>query len=179
MRIDKVLIVGNGPSHKDIDFIRNFDGTIIGVDSVTQELLDNGIQPTYVTWFEVTPPEVQVLISKLLPNLEGTTLVHRHEECKRLYDEASRYRVKRFPFQMPSYVNNVGLFSLVFAQKVLHCKEIHMIGMDHQGEDYQQSWFDSMIGEFNKYMSTEAEPDSKIIDHSNGALTEILKNKFS
>ena len=167
---DKILVVGNGPSHKDIDFIKNFDGKIIGVDAVTRELIDNGIMPDYVAWFEVTWVEVQDLIISLLPNLKDSILVHRWEECPRVFDEADKYGIHRMPFAMPSYINNVGLFSLAFSEQILQYKEIHLIGLDHQGDDYPQSWFDSMINEFNKYMATETKPDSKIIDHSEGAL---------
>jgi len=166
----KILIVGNGPSHKDTDFIKNFDGKIIAVESVAQELIDNGVMPDYITWFEVTPKLVQDLVMSLLPNLKNCMLVHRNEECKRVYDEADKYVIHRIPFSMPSYVNNVGLFSIVFAQKVLRVKETHLIGLEHQGDDRPQERFDSMINEFNKYMATEQVNDSKLIDHSKGAL---------
>ena len=171
---DKILVIGNGPSKKNLELIRDFDGKIISVDSVTQELIDNGIMPDYMTWFEVTWVEVQDLILSLLPNLKNTILVHRREECPRVFNEASKYGIPTKPFGMPAYVNNVGLFSIIFAQKVLHCKELHLIGLDHKGNDYPQSWFDSMINEFNKYIATEAEPDSKIIDHSDGELSSLV-----
>jgi len=89
--IPKILIVGNGPSKKNLDLIRDFEGNIIAVDSVTQELIDNGIMPDYVTWLEVSWVEVQHLILSLLPNLKNSILVHRWEECKYVYKEASKY----------------------------------------------------------------------------------------
>ena len=46
----KVLIVGNGESYNDYDFIRNFDGKILSVDVSTADLIKHDIIPDYQLW---------------------------------------------------------------------------------------------------------------------------------
>ena len=147
----KLLIVGRGESYKQTDFIKNFDGEIIACDSVTHELIDKGIMPDYVAWLETTPIDVQDLIISLLPRLKGSTVVYRYGEVPRVLEEAAKYKVHMKPFGTPAYVNNVGLFSIVFAQQLLHSKEIHLIGMEHRGTEYSEGWFGDMLGCFSRF----------------------------
>jgi len=172
----KVLIVGNGPSKRNLEFIRNFDGIIITTDTATKSILDANITPDYMSMLEVTPKVMQDMAVNLMPRLGKTKFVYRREEVPRIIEAAKKYNVRLVPFEMPSYVNNAGLFSIVFAQKKLRTKEIHLIGFEHEGGKYPQHIYDSWVVEFNKYICTESEKDCKLIDHSNGRLTPIINS---
>jgi len=166
----KLLIVGNGPSKKNIDLIKNFDGEIMAVDSVTAELIEKGVMPDYVSWLEVASIPTGNIVMNVIPKLKGSILVHRRETCVRVIDECAKYGIRMKGFGPPAYVNNVGLFSIVFAQQSLHCKEIHLIGLDYGGTKIHNPVYGDMIGSFETYMAGEQDEECKMTDHSGGAL---------
>jgi len=165
--MDKLLIVGRGESYKNTDFIKNFDGDIIACDSTAHGLIDYNIKFRYLTWFETSDSNTEWLVWSILHRLDNTTtLVHRTGKVENVQKEASKYNVIVNGFAPPSWCNNVGLFSIVFAQQVLHCKEIHLIGMEHRGGDYSEGWFGDMLGAFSRFWC-ERDVECKFVDHSN------------
>lgn len=161
-----LLIIGRGESYKQVEFIKNFDGKIIACDSVVHEMIDKGIMPNYVTWLETSDTNVEWLVLSTLHRLKNSTLVYRYGAIPRVAEEAAKHKIHIKSFQPPTYVNNVGLFSIIFAQQVLHCKEIHLIGMEHRGGDYSENWFSDMIGAFSRFWP-DRDKGCEIIDHSN------------
>ncbi len=166
----KLLIVGRGESYKQTDFIKNFDGKLIFCDSVVHELIDKGIQPDYVTWLETSDVNVEWLVISVLHRLKKAIVVYRTGNYPRFFSEATKHNIHTKSFAPPAFVNNVGLFSIVFAQQALHCKEIHLIGMEHRGGDYSENWFGDMLGAFSRFWC-ERDVGCKFVDHSiNGRL---------
>jgi len=161
--LNKILIVGRGESRKDTNFIKNFDGDIIACDSAAHELIDAGIMPNYITWLETTDSAAEWLMVSLLPRLNNTVIVYRYGDIpKRVKSD----KINFTSFGPPAWCNNVGLFSIVFAQQALHCKEIHLIGMEHRGDDYSEGWFNDMLGAFSRFLC-ERDVECKFVDHSN------------
>jgi len=170
---ESILIVGGGVSRKETSFIGEFKGKIMATDVATHELLDKDIMPDYVTWLETDDVNVEFLVISIIPRLRGTLVVHRQRQCPRVIKEATKHNIHLRGFSPPTYVNNVGLFSLVFAQQVLHCKDIHLIGMEHWGDPYSDNWYNDMLNAFSRYMTNEQDESSKITDHSNNGRLEL------
>ncbi len=170
MDLGKLLIVGGGESHKQHDFMKDFSGDIIATDVSAHELLDHNIKFKYVTWLETTDINVEWLVWSILHRLDDTILVYRRGKIDNIASEAAKYNVRVKAYSPPTYINNVGLMSIAFAQQVLHSKEIHLIGMEHRGEPYSEGWYGDMLGAYSRWV-TEADPGCKMIDHSiNGRL---------
>jgi len=178
-----VLVVGSGPSHNNMNFIRDFKGIIISCDRTARDLVANNIIPDYITYSETQDDLFKVVLDFLpdsFANLKST-LVHRPSrgDHSLVGDRAKKLGLKAIVFDVESYVNNVGLYSIVFAVQSLGVKELHLIGLDHKGGRqyegtlYPLDTFEDWLEAYRKFSYTK--PDCNIIDHSNGRLGELLK----
>ena len=170
----KVLIVGNGPTHSNISFIKNFDGPIICCDVTARNIVENDIIPKYVTFSE-TREGLEETVLKFLPNnflKHDITVVYRSNCISLIGNRSHILKLKTLIFDVETYVNNVGLYSIVFAIEHLKVEELHLIGLEHKGEEYPQLIFENWINSFKKYMSKK--PNCKIIDHSGGDLSKYI-----
>jgi len=178
----KALVVGNGPSKQDIDFIKNFDGLIMSVEVATPYLLEHGITPDYIGFLEVTGLKHQKFVVDLMPKLaklqaphiRNIRIVYRDEEAPILKAGRTKYNVGIQPFQPPAYLGNVGLLCICFLQRNVRPEEVHLIGMEHKGDEYKEWHFLRWLHEFKKYVWTEPDFTDNIIDHSNGRIGEWL-----
>ena len=162
----KMLIVGRGESYKQIDFIKNFDGKIIACDSVANELIDWGVMPDYISWLETSDASAEWIILSLIPRLKNTKVVFRYGQLpERISELSAKHNIHFKGFAPPASVNNVGLFAIVFAQQLLRCKELHLIGMEHRGPEYSENWFNDMLGAFSRFWC-ERDVGCNMIDHS-------------
>ncbi len=181
----KALVVGSGPSHNNMDFIKNFEGIIISCDRTARDLVTNGIIPDYITYAETQDDLFKVVLDFLPDSFSklNTTLVHRSSACgpSLVGDRAEKLGLKATIFDLGGYVNNVGLYSVIFAVNVLGIKELHLIGLDHtgglqhEGIPYPDKVFDEWVNTFRHWLITET-PDCKITDHSGGRLADILRD---
>ena len=174
----KALVVGSGPSNSNIDFIDSFDGIIISCDRVGRELISNGIMPDYITFSE-TQNDLFDEVLDFLPDSFSkidSTIVYRPGawDYSLVGERIEKLGLKGLSFDVESYVNNVGLYSIVFAVS-LGVKEIHLIGLDHtggrqnDGTIYPLNTYDEWVEAYDKFLYTR--PDCKIIDHSKGRLS--------
>ena len=167
----KVLVVGHGPSYNDYDYIKNFDGLILCVDKSTPDLINHGIIPDYMLWWEINEG-VKNIIDLCLPIYpkkvrDKMVVIYRFNMWDMFVDRIKRYRMKWeiFNDKLP---NNVGLYSIVFADKILKADEIHLIGLDYGGtKEYGDDVYTAWIDETRAYLKSRT-AKGKIIDHSNG-----------
>lgn len=168
--MNKVLIIGHGPSYNDYDFIRSFDGLILGVDKSTPDLINHGIIPDYMLWYEINEG-VKNMIDSCLPIYpkkvrDKMVVVYRFNMWDMFVDRVKRYRMKWEIFN-DKLSNNVGLYSVIFADH-LKADEIHLIGLDYGGtNEYDDDMYNSWIDKTTLYLKTRT-VKGKIIDHSNG-----------
>jgi len=169
----RVLVVGHGPSFRDFEYIRNFDGMILAVDFSGKELVENGIIPDYILFSEISEGIMDFVDHTLPMMYVGMPIKFIHRESispqvQRRMDEMKLQHSVFIPQYTPEHlaVGNVGLYSIAFAQLVLYANEIHLIGMDYRGpdsggRDYSKEW----IKQAKHYL---ARRNPNIIDHSNG-----------
>ena len=179
----KALVVGHGPSHSNIDFIKKFDGIIISCDRTARDMVSNGIIPDYITFHEIQNDWVKEVLEFLPDSFSKikSTVIYRAgpTDFTIVEERASKLGLKSSNFEVDSYVNNVGLYSVIFAIKALGIKELHLIGLDHVGGKqhenipYSPFIFDEWVETFRQYL-TVVHPICDIIDHSNGRLKDLL-----
>ena len=175
----KALVVGSGPSHNNMEFIKNFDGIIISCDRTARDLVAYGITPDYITYSETQDDLFKVVLEFLPDSFSklNTTLVHRSSAGGHslVGDRAEKLGLKALVFESESYVNNVGLYSIVFAVQSLEVRELHLIGLDHKGGRqndgtlYPLDTFEDWVEAYKKFIYTK--PECDIIDHSEGRLS--------
>ena len=169
----RVLVVGHGPSFRDFEFIRNFDGLILSVDFSGKELVENGIIPDYILFSEINEGVINFTDHTLPPMYTGMpiTFVHKKDMIRPVIELMDSLKLKREIF-IPLYTTahladaNVGLYSIAYAQMMLFADEIHLIGMDYKGKDSGgHDYSDIWIRKTKHYMSIKR---PNIIDHSGG-----------
>ncbi len=181
LNCDKVLVVGHGPSYKDYDFIRKFEGDILSVDATTPDLLANGIVPNY-TMYSETHKSVWFNLNKFLPVkpedlyiTKKMKIVHRTRCRPVLMLKAGRLKMEcilfdGFPSPDSKYPTQaVGLYGICFADMRLKPKEIHLIGfdyigLDNSGNDMTEEWI-----RLTKHYLDIRNSGIPITDHSGGA----------
>lgn len=133
----KCLVVGAGPSFEDkLDYIRSFDGVVLVVEVRNKRLIEEGIVPDYIVTMEkdhgVLPQEFG---EWLIPYRDRITVVHRDNPVRDLLCKFEGLELKTYEFDgRRLHCNNVGLYTVLFAVRVLESKEVHLVGMDHDGE---------------------------------------------
>jgi len=174
----KALVIGHGSSYRDYDYIRNFDGPLLCVDVSTLDLIAHDIIPDYQLWSE-TQEGIKNTFDINLPFAfaykkirEKMTIVYRVQILTAFVNKVSRFQLKYIVFNAEKYgntnaINNVGLYSIVFADEVLHADEVHLIGLDFKGSDYSKPVYDSWIASTLHYYNNKTS-NCKIIDHSGG-----------
>lgn len=181
----KVLVIGHGPSYRNYEFIRNFDGLRLAADISALDLINHDIIPDYQMWSE-TSEGVRDFIDEFMPGefidmkecqvRKKMTVVYRSKVRPELVNRVGRFKMNSIVFDTDIYgnenaINNVGLYSIVFADEILKADEVHLIGLDMKGEDYLQSRFDSWIDAAKHYYRNKTS-NMKIIDHSGGDFPE-------
>ena len=171
-RYTKVLVVGHGPSFRDFEYIRDFDGLILSVDFSGKELVEHGIIPDYILFSEINEGVVNFLDHTLPGIYDGLniTFIHKKEmqtPVQKLMDNRGlRRRIFHPNYNGKQADGNVGLYSIAYAHMVLNANEIHLIGMDYRGKDsgghdYSKIWIEQ-AKDYLKFCKPN------IIDHSNG-----------
>ena len=172
----KVLVIGHGPSYRDYDYIRNFNGVLLCVDISAKDLIEHDIIPDYQLFSEthetITKNVTEWMPQSFLDIRHKMTIVHRSQSIPAMYNRVGRLKMKSIIFDAEKYgnatsISNVGLYSIVFADEVLHADEIHLIGLDYCGPEYDQSVYDGMIASTLHYYRNKTS-NCKIIDHSGG-----------
>lgn len=184
--MDKCLVVGNGPSHTDYEFIRNFEGPILCCDITVRDLVNNDIIPDYMLFSEtnetISNHIVEWMPSNLVEHKEKLKVVHRSKCRAIMVNRCGRLKLERIVYDADIYgndnaINNVGLYSICFAGDILEIPEIHLIGLDYGGGDYpdvKQSWIDSTRHYYNNRVNTP-----NIIDHSGGNFPEFDQKYYT
>ena len=169
-----VLIVGHGPSYKDFDFIKNFDGLILCVDVSTNDLIENEIMPDFTIWCEINEWVKKKVLELLGEKLRGsnTTAVFRNNTVVELKNRCKSLGLTYVTFNAiykkdKRATKNVGLYSIAFADMVLKADNIHLIGLEYKGDEYTKDMFGAWIDETKHYFHN-TDFKSKIIDHSDG-----------
>jgi len=175
----KCLVVGHGPSYRNYEFIRNFDGLILSVDICAKDLIENEIIPDYQLFSEthetITKNVSEWISGEFIDDKirNKMTVVHRSYAIPAMYNRVGRMKLKSIIFDADRYgnatsVNNVGLYSIVFACDVLNASEVHIIGLDYGNSDeYKQSLYDGWIASTYHYYRNKPNK-TPIIDHSGG-----------
>ena len=173
----KVLVVGHGPSYKDYEFIKSFDGLILSVDVSTPDLINNDIIPDYELFGEISEG-IKMIMDECLPIWpkkvrDKMTVVHRDQIITAIPNRIKMYKMKSTIYNASKYgdltsLNNVGLYAIAFADDIIKPDEIHLIGLDYKGvdnagNDLSESWIESAKQYLNKKTSS-----TSIVDHSNG-----------
>ena len=179
----KAVVIGHGPSFKNYDYIRNFDGVLLCVDISAKDLIEHNIIPDYQLFSEthetITEYVTEWMPSSFLDIKNKMIAVHRSQAIPAMYNRVGRLKMKSIIFDVEKYgnsnaINNVGLYSIVFADEILHADEIHLIGLDYCGPEYNQSIYDGMIASTLHYYRNKTS-NCKIIDHSGGNFPEDPK----
>ena len=169
-------MIGHGPSYQDYDFIRNFDGVLLCVDISAKDLIEHNIIPNYQLFSEthetITKYVTEWMPSTFLDVRNKMTVVHRSQTIPAMYNRVGRLKLKSIIFNAEKYgntnaINNVGLYSIVFADEILHADEIHLIGLDHRGTEYLSPIYDGWVASAQHYFRNK-DTASRIIDHSGG-----------
>ena len=170
----KVLVVGNGPSKTNYEFINNFDGTVLCVDMVGKEIMEHGRVPDYVLFSEINEGVIKYTDQTLPKEYIGKdiTIIHLSSMKKTVIKMMDDMGLKHETF-LPQYTTshqatgNVGLYSVAYADLILHADEIHIIGLDYKGPDHiGRDWSKVWIWDAKHYVGTRKL--NNIIDHSGG-----------
>ena len=181
--IPKVLCVGHGPSRKDWDFIRNFDGPILAVDASITELYGNEIFPDYGLYAETGHTVIRNLVHFMPEYMKWDLfreiiIVYKNRNMTYLFPQ----RIKELKLKSKGFdglygvgknhiTQAVGLYAIAFADIILNAREVHLIGydykgLDNDGRDMCEVWTERTM----HYLGSRrnAKLDGKIIDHSGG-----------
>lgn len=138
--ISPILIVGAGPSSKDYDAIRKWDGKIACVDVMFNTLCNNNIKVDYIIILEVGIRPA-LFEDTYLEQCGGTTsFVFSSNVHGSLPTYAERFNshFTRWKTHEECRTSNVGLFSVVYAKKCLNHDKIFIIGFEHTGRKYDK-----------------------------------------
>ena len=162
---------------------RSIDGIIISCDRQSGDLVKNGIIPDYITYCETQNDLFDIVLGFLPDSFSklNSTIVYRcgAEPHSLVGNRIKKLGLKSLVFNSESYVNNVGLYSVIFAVDVLGIKEVHLIGLDHtgglqhEGTPYPDKVFDEWVDTFRYWLRNKM-PKCNITDHSNGRLMELV-----
>src|SRR6056300_1284039 len=117
----KVLVVGNGPSKTNYEFINNFDGTVLCVDMVGKEIMEHGRVPDYVLFSEINEGVIKYTDQTLPKEYIGKdiTIIHLSSMKKTVIKMMDDMGLKHETF-LPQYTTshqatgNVGLYSVAY-----------------------------------------------------------------
>lgn len=137
-----ILVVGHGPSFKTkLEGIRNWKHTIVATDACLKDLLDANIRPHYVVTSEASKQTCYLYgfefdrIKKF-----GIKIIHSSITRPDVIEAAKNAGVdmRRFNFEEEPRCSNVGLFALNFCVHDLKADKIAMVGMEHNGSEYDE-----------------------------------------
>ena len=168
----EVLVVGHGPSYRNFEFIREFDGLILSVDFSGKDLVEHGIIPDYILFSEINEGVIDYIDHSLPQIYKGLdiTFIHKAQLTKpviKIMDDMGLRHETFFPaYNGKAADDNVGLYSIAYAHMVLKADEIHLIGLDYKGTDHLgHDHSDAWIRQAKSFVDF-CKP--KIIDHSGG-----------
>ncbi len=168
----KVLVVGHGPSYKNYEFIRNFDGLILCTDVSAADLIENKIIPDYFLMSELHEGIVNY-IDTMIPYdwveeyqiRKKMKVIHQPRLIHTVTSRLGRMKMTMEVFDAGH--TNVGLYAIKYADSVIKPDEIHLIGLDYNGLDYDGNDFSELwVKQAREYLRLRK--GCKIIDHSGG-----------
>jgi len=186
MKIQRALCVGHGPSRKDWDFIRNFDGPIISVDASITDLYSNEIFPDYGLWAETGHTVIRNLVHYLPDYMKydyfrKIIIVYKNRKMTYLFAQ----RIKELKLKSMGFdgfygngknhiTQAVGLYAIAFADMILQATDVHLIGydykgLDNDGRDMCETWKERTL----HYLKSRGEDAGVIVDHSGGNFPEL------
>jgi len=140
----KCIVVGHGPSI-DYELIKNFDGIVLSTDICTTDLIKHGIIPDYQLFAEIKEGIIKFILDWLPDSFQESqirskmTVVYREKAIPVLASRIGRLKLKSILFnadyQHYNAINNVGLYSVSFADIILKADEIHLTGLDYGHSD--------------------------------------------
>jgi hypothetical protein len=129
-----IIVIGHGPNWQEQ--ARKIKGTkipIIATDVCSTELMDMGIIPTYITTYEEAYKRINEKlfdfkrIDEHSVQVIGSTITR--EWMDRALDKIGM-DLYRFTEWSAYEISNVGIFSCMFADRILKCDKIILIGMN-------------------------------------------------
>ena len=167
-----VLVVGHGPSFKnDMEGIRRWKHTIVATDACLKDLLDEGIIPDYVVTSEASR-QTCYLWGFEFDRIKKHDIKVIHSSITRndVIEPAQKAGVdiKQFKFVEEVRCSNVGLFALNFCVHELKADKIFMVGMEHNGTEYDESVYRTWATDF--WYFVRKWPKQIIVNCSRGGL---------
>jgi len=187
--IQRALCVGHGPSRKDWNYIRNFDGPIISVDASVTELYAEQIFPDYAVYAETGHTVIRNLVH-FMPDymkydgFNKIIIVYKKRQMVYLFTERiNELKLKSMGFDgyyghgKNHQTQAVGLYAIAFADMVLGAIDVHLIGydykgLDNDGRDMCEVWKERTIHYLKTRLSCGYE--GVIVDHSGGDFPVLL-----
>jgi len=175
----KCLVIGHGSSI-DYELIRNFDGIILSTDICAAGVIEHDIIPDYQLYSEIKESVIQFLVNYLPDTFLDSeirnkmTVVYRYDAIPALVNRVGRMKLKSEIFDAhygttdDKAVNNVGLYSIAYADIILKADEVHLTGMDYRGVDVMGNDLSASWIERAQHYLKNRKHRSKIIDHSGG-----------
>jgi len=137
-----VLVVGHGPSFKTkLEGIRAWKHILVATDACLKDLLDNDIIPSYVITSEASKQTCYLWDFDMKRIKEHEiTVIHSSITRPDVIEQAKNtgVNIRRFNFEEEPRCSNVGLFALNFCVHDLKADKIAMVGMEHNGSEYDE-----------------------------------------
>ncbi len=178
-----IIIIGHGPDwEKEAIKIKGTKIPILATDVCSIPLMDMGIIPTYICTYE----EAYNRINEKLFDFDridehnvqviGSSITREWLEESLDKIDMDMYRFEDYPAHD---INNVGIFSCMFAQRILKCDKVILIGMnswDSEKWNPYVNWYSS----WRKYINEL--PDKFFINCTQGGLLylgKIIESDFN
>lgn len=147
-----VLVVGHGPSFKnDMEGIRRWKHIMVATDACLKDLLEEDIIPDYVVTSEASR-QTCYLWGFEFDRIKKHDIKVIHSSITRndVIEPAQKAGVdiKQFKFVEEVRCSNVGLFALNFCVHELKADKIFMVGMEHNGTEYDESVYRTWATDF-------------------------------
>ena len=137
----KAIVIGAGPSlykfnHLELLAKSDYDGSLLITDRMLRPCLNMGITPDRFKGFYVFSMEDMFVLKEFYPptkHASKITVIHSPRVRKEVleYIVSLGYKLKCDYWDYLKVTSNVGLMAFCYGWRVLHLKEIAMIGLDH------------------------------------------------
>jgi len=167
-----ILIIGAGSSlSKNISDMKNFPGTVIGVDASFNYLAEHGVVPDYVVTLEASKGAITENMFR------GENLKRVKHKSKIICSSVTRDKViqwfKKNGIELERYIHpdeprcsNVGLLAVNYAYEILKADKIFLIGFEHVGRKYPAYIYKIWQVDFWSFIKTW--PKETIVNCSDG-----------
>jgi len=166
-----IIIVGHGPYwEKEAIKLKGTKIPIIATDVCSVPLMDMGIIPTYICTYEEAIKRINAKlfdfnrIDKHSIQVIGSTITRDWME-----EELDKIGMDLYRFEewKASEISNVGIFSAMFADRVLKCDKIILLGMNSWDGDKGNPYLNWYI-DWRQYI--DERPDKFFINCTKGGL---------